>query len=462
MAHPESSPSPSLDEEKKASLDAVPIEPLASGNVKKSWFRSVLFQIVVVGMTSFLSPGFWNAMNGLGAAGGQNPTLSNGANSLVFSMMVVSCIFSSAIVDRVGYRYALILGAVGYPLYAGGLVYNLNSGNSWLVWLGSVACGASAGLFWGVEAAIVMGYPSAQTRGRYLALWTAFGQLGSVVGGSISLALNAGNGDAGSVTNTTYYVFIALQCVAPIVALFLSEPAQVQRSDNTPVAMDSHIGVKRELTEMWKVIVRPEILLLVPIVLRTEWPGSFAGTFEAVYLSVRARSLASLLTALLDMLVAALLGFFLDAQALSKKTRARGSFLFIQALFGGVWVWFSVLQVRYLKNPPLYDWSDRGFGAPFAVFLMYQICYITLRNYLYWLAIQLARTPSDLLRLSAFLRGLESVGSAFGYGISASSVPYTVPLGVNFGMWALGGAAAWWVVREVKEGGRYEGGEGEK
>ncbi|GAA5840305.1 hypothetical protein JCM11251_006690 [Rhodosporidiobolus azoricus] len=462
MAHHKPSPAPSLDEEKKVSLDAAPIETLTSGNIEKSWFRSVLFQIIVVGMTSFLSPGFWNAMNGLGAAGGQNPTLANGANSLVFALMVVSCIFSSSIVDRIGYRWALVFGSALYPLYGGGQVYNLNTGHSWLVWVGSIGCGASAGLFWGVEAAIVMGYPSAETRGRYLALWTAFGQLGSVVGGSISLALNAGDGKAGSITNTTYYVFIALQCIAPVVALFLSEPARVLRSDGTPVQMESHIGIRRELKEMWKVIVRPEILLLVPIVLRTEWPGSFAGTFEAVYLSVRGRALASLLTAILDVIVATLLGFYLDAQVLSKKTRARGSFLFIQAVFGGAWIWFTILQVRYLKNPPLLDWSDKGFGAPFGAFLIYQLCYITLRNFLYWIVIQLARSPADLLRLSAFLRGLESVGAAVGFGISASTVPYTVPLGINFGLWALGLIAAWFVVKEVREGGRYEGKEGEK
>jgi hypothetical protein len=55
-----------------------------------------------------------------------------------------------------------------------------------------------------------------------------------------------------------------------------------------------------------------------------------------------------------------------------------------------------------------------------------------IQNFLYWSISTLAREPHELLRLSSFLRGLESAGSACGFGISSrKQLSYFVPLGIN-------------------------------
>jgi hypothetical protein len=189
MASPAASTSPSLDE-KNSDLTSESAAP--SLNQKHSWFRSTIFQATVVGICAFLSPvrpflfprsplssnrslpllthsflqGLWNAMNSLGAGGGQKPFLVNAAkcvvfiislisdipltfpspSSLVFGLMVLTCLLGSTIVNKIGYKWALVLGAAGYAPYAGGLVLNLNTGATWLVFVGSVTCGLSAGL----------------------------------------------------------------------------------------------------------------------------------------------------------------------------------------------------------------------------------------------------------------------------------------------------------------------------
>jgi hypothetical protein len=48
------------------------------------WFRSPLFNVIIVGFISFTQPGIWNALNNTGAGGQQEPYLVNGANSLTF------------------------------------------------------------------------------------------------------------------------------------------------------------------------------------------------------------------------------------------------------------------------------------------------------------------------------------------------------------------------------------------
>ena len=54
------------------------------------WYRSPLFNVIIVGLISFTQPGIWNALNNTGAGGQQEPYLVNGSNSLTFGY-VVSC-----------------------------------------------------------------------------------------------------------------------------------------------------------------------------------------------------------------------------------------------------------------------------------------------------------------------------------------------------------------------------------
>lgn len=53
-------------------------------------------------------------------------------------------------------------------------------GTEWFVLFGAALCGISAGIFWSVEGAIILGYPEASKRGMYLAVWLAFKSGGQV------------------------------------------------------------------------------------------------------------------------------------------------------------------------------------------------------------------------------------------------------------------------------------------
>ncbi len=52
------------------------------------WYRSPLFNVIIVGLISFTQPGIWNALNNTGAGGQQEPYLVNGANSLTFGLVI--------------------------------------------------------------------------------------------------------------------------------------------------------------------------------------------------------------------------------------------------------------------------------------------------------------------------------------------------------------------------------------
>lgn len=63
-------------------------------------------------------------MNSLGAGGAQKPFLVNAANALVFGLMGFFCLFGGPIANRIGLKWTLVLGAVGYPVYSAGLYTN--------------------------------------------------------------------------------------------------------------------------------------------------------------------------------------------------------------------------------------------------------------------------------------------------------------------------------------------------
>jgi Na+/melibiose symporter-like transporter len=128
-------------------------------NARIPFFRSTLFQILVVGSCAFCAPGIWNAMNGLGVGGSQSPDLVNAANALLYAFMTVTCFLGPWLTNLIGFRWTLALGSIGYPLYAAGLYVNNRTGATWFVYFGSIACGISAGFFWSVEGAIATGYP---------------------------------------------------------------------------------------------------------------------------------------------------------------------------------------------------------------------------------------------------------------------------------------------------------------
>lgn len=152
MASPLSGPKDDLaiGREELESSSATTTERLTL-HQKPPFFRSTMFQILVVGLCAFCAPGIWSAMNGLGVGGSQSPNLVNAANALLYAFMTVTCFAGPWMTNLIGFRWTLAIGSLGYPLYAAGLYTDNRFGVTWFVYVGAVACGISAGFFWSVE-----------------------------------------------------------------------------------------------------------------------------------------------------------------------------------------------------------------------------------------------------------------------------------------------------------------------
>lgn len=78
-----------------------------------------------MGFVLFCNPGTYLAITGLGA-GGKQPQLIgivNKANVILYCLFGASGILGGSIINKIGPRWALMIGATGYPMYAGSLWY---------------------------------------------------------------------------------------------------------------------------------------------------------------------------------------------------------------------------------------------------------------------------------------------------------------------------------------------------
>lgn len=404
---------------------------------KVPFFRSTLFQILVVGLCAFSAPGIWTALNGLGVGGSQSPQLVNAANAIAYAFMTVTCFAGPWATSLIGFRWTLALGTLGYPLYAAGLYVNNRFGTTWFVYVGAIACGTSAGFFWSVEGAIATGYPEAHKRGRYLATWFTFRNCGNLLGGSISLALNVDANYRGAVGAELYLVFIVLQCLGFFFALLLSNPDQVRRSDGTALPATPSIKLRDEGKEMWRLARSKSILLMIPLFWYFGWMQAYPGTYLEAYFTVRARALGSCLFGPVMSLATWLAGSLVDvAWHPSRKIRALTTYTFIVGVNSATWIWAVIIQNEYRFTNPVLDWADpRTFGRGFGLYMMELASLAVLENYNYWCISNLSDSPGDQIRYSSLLRGIETAGVAVGFGVQAVPTALIATASINTALW---------------------------
>lgn len=350
-------------------------EPSGSIIVKKqSFFRSVPFQIFIACGVSFTAPGMWDALGGLGAGGAAEPYAVSAANALVYGLFSIVCVLAGAINNRIGLKYGLALGAVGYPLYGAGLYTNNVSATTWFMLFGSAVCGISAGFFWAAEAAIIIGYPPPGDRAFYLAIWQSAKAAGPIVGGCINLGLNANRQTAGSVSSSTYIVFIVIMCLGLPLALCLSPAHKIWRKDGTLVVTSKEATWTKEFQAVGKLFISRRIVLLLPAFFISYFYNGFVSTWLTTYFTVRARAFSSFFTNFAGIFSSFIIATLLDNQKIHIRLRGKIAFTSIIAIMVGTWIWATILQKQFYDRPeaPIFDWFKGGFGKSYALVFFWQ------------------------------------------------------------------------------------------
>ncbi|KAG7448104.1 MFS general substrate transporter [Guyanagaster necrorhizus] len=436
--------------------------------MKVHWFRSTIFQILVVGGVFFCVTwqGMYNALSSLGAGGLATPWYANATAAAGYVFMAVLCIVGGIIVSKIGVRWALLVSVTGDIIYAGSLYLNSKNGTQWFLMFGkfillclscftynytagSIISGMTDGLMYSVEGPIITSYPEEDRRGRMLGLWVFMRNAAPVIGGAIIFGLNSSINSTGAVSLKTYLVIIGIMCAGPFIALLLSNPEQVQRKDGVKIALRK-TGWIQTFTEWFRVVSNKHMLLLCPLFFTSWFYGSYISTLQTQYFNVRTRALCAFVIPWGDISGGFMIGYFLDSKRFTVKQRARWSFIALMVLNLALWLWAAIVTKQLEDTKPEIDWTSGSFfGRTFALFLLFDLATMATQTSLYWIISHMSGDFLSLSYMTGTLRGVECAGQAVAYGIKSSDTTDWLSIGLNVGLIVFSLPFAWAVIRKV-------------
>jgi hypothetical protein len=118
------------------------------GNIVLPAYRSPIVQCIIIACVHLLVVGMFNVLSALGGGGQVDPTTSNNANTILYSLFAFFALTAGSVVNFLGPKVTLAMGGVGYSLLSASFwSYNHNS-NAGFVYFGGAMCGIAAAFLW--------------------------------------------------------------------------------------------------------------------------------------------------------------------------------------------------------------------------------------------------------------------------------------------------------------------------
>ncbi|EAU30472.1 conserved hypothetical protein [Aspergillus terreus NIH2624] len=388
---------------------------------KRVWQHS-LTQMILLSIQSFCGPAMSDAITGLGGGGLATPLVSNISTAIRYAMLAIICFMGGPIVNKIGVKWALIIGSMSFPIQGSAYYCNSKFGNQWYLILSGAISGIGTGCWYVAEAGAIMTLAPTGARGKYLALWIVARNLGQLVGGAINLAKNHEKGVSGGVTPDTYVAFVIIECIALPFAFLITPFEHVVRSDGTRIVTSETLSTKMEIKRIAKTITSKLIVLSG---LWALWSFFYSGTWSTylgVYFSVRARALSSLISPFFCIIGCFGLGFILDTKYLGQRRRAQVGLYTVVILNVGVYIWSIIMQVKFNRHDPgKIDWDEGLFPSAFLPYFFVQTTGPLSQSYMYWLLSSFATDAQENVRNGAAFRCIEAIGQAVAYGMNTQS-----------------------------------------
>ena len=357
------------------------------GSFLTPWYASPKVQLGMVALVCFLCPGMFNALSGLGGGGKASASLTDRMNLALYATFAVVGFLAGTVVNRIGTRFTLPCGGIGYCVYAISLLVSEHAGVAGFNIFAGVFLGINAALLWSAQGVVMLSYPTESEKGRYWAWFWAIFNVGACIGSLIPLGQNANSQGSSTVNDGTYIAFIVLMFVGALVALCLCNAEDVVRSDGSRVILKKNPSWISEILGLYETVrAEPLVILLFPMFFASNWFYTYQqNNVNEAHFDVRARSLNSLLYWLAQIIAATVTGPLLDFQGMRRSLRARVAlgvlFVLTMAVWGGGYAW----QKRYTRSTAeKWDWTHSGYAGPMFLYLFYGFYDAVWQGMVYW------------------------------------------------------------------------------
>ncbi|EFX05847.1 membrane protein [Grosmannia clavigera kw1407] len=384
-------------------------------------YRSVLFQMVMMGALSFVGPAMADAISNLGGGGLSTPYLANLANSVDYASGCVVTLFGGPLINKLTIKWSCLIAAVVFPLSASGYYVSARYSIDWYLLFVKILGGFTSGFLYVAETAAMLSYPHQDDRGLYLGIWSAMRNSGSVIGGAINFGTNYSRSSAGGIAWSTYLIFVGFACTGFIWALLLTQTRQVRRKDGTRVPTAENASWKAEFAALWQHMRRPKTWLVFLPAFYSFFYGGTMGTYLSLHFSVRSRALSSLITPSLTIVMVLAYGRLLDARSLSQKRRAWIAFVLWAVPQAACFVWIGVEYGKFGRGKYHLDYqldSRRWAEAYLPYLFIFTTGYWTQLS-LYWTLGTFSTDAKSGARTGGLFRAFETAGQAVSYAINS-------------------------------------------
>lgn len=390
--------------------------------------------------TNFL--GMFLVLTSLGGAGQLDAHTADNSNTILYVLFAVVSIVAGPIVNALGPRITLSLGALGYALY-GASFWSYNQDlNSGFVLFGGAACGVGAAFLWASSGQIITSYPTEADKSVHITMFYMLSYLGAVVGGLIPVAQNNSNKAAASVNTATYAATTILMIVSALVPLALAPPHKIIRSDGTRVIVRPAESIPRELANMvYSLKKDPMFLLFLPFGLACLFYVPFqSNDFNGYFFNVRTRSINGLLYGIAEFIGCSTIAL-LDWNIVPRRTRAitGWSVVFFMVLVVNICGYFpTAASNRDVPFTPPLDTSDALSAKYMTLYFFYGFQDGVFQAFAFWIIGALSNDPYVLSTYSGLYKTFAAVGAAIVFSMDADKVSFMRMWGSDFAILLFG------------------------
>ena len=107
-------------------------------------------------------------------------------NVALYSTFAVFGFFGGTFVNKLGVKYTLAFGGIGYGIYTISLLLSVHKNVGGFNIFAGALLGVCAGLLWTAQGTIMISYPHERSKGRYFAWFWAIFNMGAVIGALVS------------------------------------------------------------------------------------------------------------------------------------------------------------------------------------------------------------------------------------------------------------------------------------
>lgn len=301
-------------------------------------------------------------------------------------------------------------------------------GTRWFLILAGGILGVTAALLWAAQGSIMMAYPLEKDKGRSFTLFWVIFQMGTIVGSSIALGIQAHSTLPG-VSTGVYLAFMIIMLTAIATSWLLLPPRAVVRGDGTVVELEDAISPAQELRELAGLMRDWRMWALFPMFFSSNYFYAYQGAIVTVLFNGRTRALVALLEGLGQVLGSVIIGQLTDNLPWGRRKRALAATVFVTLFNCAIWACGLAFQVQFVRGdttvrgqPIPWDWSVGVAVGPIILLMAYYMADATYQGLAYYTMSSLTNEPFKLARMAGYYKGVQSAGAAVSFGMDAVKV----------------------------------------